>query len=112
MSRYGLGRRCHDRKNILKLDFHFKFLEFIINLRSSLQKFVEKHRMNVILPCFKQILDHYMSVYLLAHCLHYLLEYVDISRNVFCQHGLFGFVDQCVFSNVYDYSFTKFKFII
>jgi hypothetical protein len=45
--------------NILKLDF-FSCSLIIINLRATLQKFVEKHQFNVILLCFKQILVNYV----------------------------------------------------
>ena len=51
--------------NILKLSFLFSpiFLEFIITLRETLQKFVEKHQFNVIFyhVLIKQMLDNYMS---------------------------------------------------
>ena len=42
---------------ILKLKISFIFLEFIIYLRESSQKFVENHQFYVILSYFKQILD-------------------------------------------------------
>ena len=41
MAKYGFGRRFHELK-YFKVTFNFFiFLEFIINLRASLQKFVE-----------------------------------------------------------------------
>ena len=45
---------------ILKLEFSFIFLEFIIYLRASSQNFVENHQFNVILSYFKQILDNHL----------------------------------------------------
>ena len=59
MAKFGFGRRFHDIK-YFEVGFIFMFLEFIINLRATLQKFVEKHQFNVILSCFKQILDNYV----------------------------------------------------
>jgi hypothetical protein len=46
--------------NIMKLEFFLTFLEFIVNLRASLQKFVEQHEFDVILSYFKQMLDNYV----------------------------------------------------
>ena len=45
---------------ILKLEFSFMFLEFIIYLRASSQNFVENHQSNVILLYFKQKLDSHL----------------------------------------------------
>ena len=52
MAKSGFGRRFHDLK-YFEVGFFFIFLEFIINLRAPLQKFVEKHQFNVILSYFK-----------------------------------------------------------
>ena len=53
------GRRLHDLE-YFEARFFFIFLEFIINLRASIQKIVEKHQYSVILSCLKQILDNYV----------------------------------------------------
>jgi hypothetical protein len=45
---------------ILKLEFSFIFIEFIVYLRASSQNFVENHHFNVILLYFKQILDNHL----------------------------------------------------
>ena len=45
---------------ILKLEFSFIFLEFIIYLRVSSQNFVKNHQFNVILSYFKEILDNHL----------------------------------------------------
>ena len=44
----------------IKLDFLFIFIEFITNLKATLQNLVEKHQFYVILSYFKQLLDNYM----------------------------------------------------
>ena len=51
---------------ILKLEFSFVFLEFIIYLRESSQNFVENHQFNVKFLYFKQILDNHLYI----TCLH------------------------------------------
>ena len=43
------------------------------------------------------------SIYILAHNLHTLLEYVDYSWNYFFQQIFLGFVDQILFSNFCDF---------
>ena len=91
---------------ILKLEFSFIFLEFIIYLRASSQNFVENHQFNVILSYFRQSLVQY---HLLAHHLHCLLRYVDFSWVFFCHHNLLGFVDQYVFKMSLIFFFTNFK---
>ena len=45
---------------LLKLEFSFIFLEFIVYLRASSQNFVENHQFNIILSYFKQILDSHL----------------------------------------------------
>ena len=70
MSDSSFGHRFHD----LEVGIVFNvYLEFIINLRALLQKYVEKLHFNVTLSYFM------CSVYLLAHYLHCLLKYVDFS---------------------------------
>ena len=50
--------------NILNLDdsyfIFFIFPKFFINLRASLQIFVENHQFHVVLSCFKQVSDNYV----------------------------------------------------
>ena len=58
LAKSDFGHRFYDLK-FLKLNY-FIFLEFIINLTTPLQNFVEKHQFNVTLSCFKQILDNYV----------------------------------------------------
>ena len=55
---------------ILKLEFFFILLEFIIYLRASSQNFVENHELNVILSYFKQIVDNHLFniIYLHTTC--------------------------------------------
>ena len=45
---------------ILKLDFSFVCLEFIIYLRASSKNFVENRQLNVILSYFKLILNSHL----------------------------------------------------
>ena len=56
---------------ILKFHFSFIFLEFIIYLRASSQKFVENYQFNVILSYFKQFLTSrlFNSDYLHTTCI-------------------------------------------
>jgi hypothetical protein len=70
MSYSGFGHRFHD----LEVGFVFNiYLEFIINLRAPLQKYVEKHdQFNVTISYFM------CSIYVLAHYLHCLLKYVGV----------------------------------
>ena len=51
----GFGRWFHDLKYFkVGFNLNFIFLEFIINLRASLQKVAKKHELYVVLSCFKQ----------------------------------------------------------
>ena len=55
--------------NILELDFLI-FLEFVIKLRASLQKFVGKYWCYAILSDLKQILNNYLFIitFKIAYC--------------------------------------------
>ena len=60
MGNFGFGCRFHDLK-IFEVDFLFIIiLEFIINLRTTLQSFVEKHYFYFFLSYLKKILDNYV----------------------------------------------------
>ena len=54
MAKFGFGRKFHDLK-YLEFGIFFLILEFIINLRETIQIFVKKNQFDVILSCFKQI---------------------------------------------------------
>ena len=108
MAKYGFGRRFHDLK-YFEVGFFFIFLEFIINLRATLQNFVEKYQFNVILSCFKQILDNYMFNISTCTLLAPSSKICRLFLKKNCQHKLLGFVDQCVFQMFMIFSFTKFK---
>ena len=43
MTKFGFGCRLYDLK-YFEVGFFFFYLEFILNLRVALQKFVEKHQ--------------------------------------------------------------------
>ena len=58
---------------ILKLEFSFIFLEFIIYFRASSQNFMKNHQCNVILSYFKQILDNHL----------FNITYLHIASNSF-----------------------------
>ena len=47
------GCRFHDLE-YFEVGIIFIFLEFIINLRAPLQKFVEKHQFHVMLSCLEK----------------------------------------------------------
>ena len=109
MVNFGFRRRFHDLK-FYEVGFFFFFfffffiiLEFVINLRASLQSFVGKHQFNVILSCFKQLLENYVVNISTCTLLALSSTYVNFSWKTFGQHKLLGFVDQCVFSNVHDF---------
>jgi hypothetical protein len=75
----GFGCKLHDLQCFDDF-FSFIYLEVITNLRASSQIFVRNHQFNVSSLWFKQILDSYLVQYhLLAHHLHRLLKYVDVS---------------------------------
>ena len=46
--------------NILRFEFFYILLEFIINLRTTLNFFVEELHFNVILPCSEKHLANYV----------------------------------------------------
>ena len=82
---------------ILKLEFSFMFLEFVIYFKASSQNFVENHKYNVILLYCKQILDiHLFNI----TYLHHPLKYAYFSWDICCHHNLMGFVDQCGFKYI------------
>lgn len=54
MAKFGFRHRFHDFK-YFDVRFYFINLEFVINLRSSLQKFVENNQFNINLSYLKQI---------------------------------------------------------
>ena len=81
------GHRFHNLK-LLKLDFLFIFLEFIIHLRASSHKFVESHPFYVILSYSKQFLENYLH----TTCTVFK-KYADFSWTCFCHHKLLDFVD-------------------
>ena len=54
---YGFGCRFDDLE-YFDVGCFFMFLEFIIKSRASLHKLIEKHKFNVILSCFKKIMDN------------------------------------------------------
>ena len=53
MANFGSRRTFHDFK-YLEVQFFFIFLEVIIDLGATLQKIIEKHQLDVILPYFKK----------------------------------------------------------
>ena len=59
MPKFGFGCRFYHLK-YFEVGIFFIFLEFIINLRATMQKFVENHQFNIILSYFKQFLDDYV----------------------------------------------------
>ena len=66
----------YEKKN----SYTFIFLEFVINSREALQKFVETHQFHVILSYFRQIKKQLLvQFHLLVHHLHHLLEYAYYS---------------------------------
>ena len=109
MANYGFGCKFHDLKYLDFRFFFFIFLEFIINMRATLQ-FCRKHKFNVILSCFKKNLDNYMFNLSTCTLLALSSRICIFFLNLFCQHILHGFVDQCVFQSCMIFSFTKFKF--
>jgi hypothetical protein len=59
MANFGFGCRFYELEYVEARIF-FIFLEFIINLRAPLQNILEKHLFNVILTCFKKLLDYHL----------------------------------------------------
>ena len=60
MANSGFGHRFHDLQYFGVRFFFFRFREFVINLRASIQKLVEKYQFYIILSRFKQNLDNYV----------------------------------------------------
>ena len=92
---------------ILKLEFSFIFFEFIIYLMASSQNFMENYQFNIILSCFKQILDNHLFniTYLHTTC----KIFCSFSLNFSCHHDLLDFVNQYVFNMCKIFSFKKFQ---
>ena len=88
---------------------NFIILECIINSRAPLQNFVEKNPFILILSCLEHILDNDMFNIPTCTLLALYCKVCKNFLNFFCQHKLLGFVDQCVFSNVYDFFLHKIR---
>ena len=59
---------------------------------------------------FQKNLDNYMFNLSTCTLLALSSRICIFFLNLFCQHILHGFVDQCVFQSCMIFSFTKFKF--
>ena len=101
--------------NILKLDFFF--FSFVYSscsipcihykLESTITKAVEKHRFNVNLSCFKQILDNYVLNICTCTLLAVSFEICRPFLNFFLSTQIAWLCRSTCFSNVYDFFLHK-----
>ena len=81
MAKFGVGRRFHDLKIFWCWIFFFIFLEFIIHLRATLQKFVEKHQ-------FKSNIISNFSLKMRKTCVQYIYLHTTWPPPKLCIHFL------------------------
>ena len=109
MAKSSFECRFHDLK-YFKVGYFFMFLEFTLNLRASLQKFVEKHQFYVILSCFMQIFHNYLSNISTCTLLAPSSKIGRLFLKFILLTNIAWLCESMCFSNVYDFfSFTKFK---
>ena len=108
MSKSHFGRRFHDLKYFEVGIFSYIFLEFTINLRPSLQKFVERYQLDIILS-FLNIFQTITRVPNISTCTllamsskicRLFLRIKIVKRNCLA-------LQINVFSNVYDFFLHK-----
>ena len=96
---------------ILKLNFSFIFLEFIVYLRASSKKIVKTPKNNVILLNLKKIQTITCSISLTCILVVLSSKICRFFLELFCHHYFLGFVDQYVLKMSIIFFFANLKLV-